>query len=85
MDGDFLKFFFVIIYFTKLHYLYLSHDNTQFRVHYLHPCIRWMEIIQTKFSYRKKAQYSRTGLGTIELVPDRMSDAQTNTHLQIPS
>ena len=57
----------------------------QFRVHYLHPCIRWMEIIQTKFSYRKKAQYSRTGLGTIELAPDRMSDAQTNTHLQIPS
>ena len=58
MDGDFFKFFFVIIYFKRLHYLYISHDNTQFRVHYLHPCIQWMKIIQTKFSYRKKARIS---------------------------
>ena len=39
---------------------------------------RWMEIIWTKSSPRKKkrTRYSKTGLGTIELAADRMSDAQ---------
>ena len=46
----------------------------------------WIEVIWTKFTYlTKKTRYSRTGLETIDLTPDRMSDAQINTHLQILS
>ena len=31
-------YYLFFIYFTKLHYLHNAHYNTQFTVHYLHPC-----------------------------------------------
>ena len=46
----------------------------------------WMMIIWTKSSYlKKKTRYSRTVMETIDLAPDRMPEAQINTHLQILS